>query len=255
MTPKMLCISFKFHLVTVLWYRRIASLAAKASANMSTWQTWYSFCSHEKHIGVPSKTIPTPPPADNCMPSTVKIDRTMQLGGDLQVSCSVALKEYFCCDGKFAFINVIVEVFKATKASPTVAKTDRDLSGGLPRAGDEALRLLLDKTLLACSSEMAAFRGAMALCVSMLIVSSLMIDVASGKYIGYPAIGRDDPPCGHNGKNCHPTSPANDYNRGCELINRCRPHLVEAMKFGRKFKVSPTEGVKPDVKTLPVSKN
>ncbi|KAK3019320.1 hypothetical protein RJ639_003694 [Escallonia herrerae] len=101
---------------------------------------------------------------------------------------------------------------------------------------------------------MAAFRGAMALCMSMLIVSSLMIDVASGKTIGYPAIGRDDIPCGQDGKNCHPTSPANDYNRGCEAIERCRTHL-EDVKFGRKFKVSPTEGVKPDVKTLPVSKN
>ncbi|KAK2977288.1 hypothetical protein RJ640_013053 [Escallonia rubra] len=92
----------------------------------------------------------------------------------------------------------------------------------------EALnRLFHSPTLRNCN--MAAIRGATVLCLSMLVMSWLMIEVACVKYIGYAALGQGVIPCGPNDKRCQ-SPPANVYTRGCELIERCRPHL-EASQY------------------------
>ncbi|KAK3038921.1 hypothetical protein RJ639_027549 [Escallonia herrerae] len=72
---------------------------------------------------------------------------------------------------------------------------------------------------------MAMIRRAMVLCLSVLIMTLLVTEVAATRYIGYPAMSRDSNyHCSRKSENCHP-QPANPYNRGCEAAERCRQGL------------------------------
>ncbi|KAK2979025.1 hypothetical protein RJ640_013659 [Escallonia rubra] len=107
------------------------------------------------------------------------------------------------------------------------------------------------------SSEMAMIRRAMVLCLSALIMTLLVTEVAATRYIGYPAMSRDgNYHCSRKSENCHP-QPANPYNRGCEAAERCRQGLEAKVSDNKmtKVKISPEEIQKPNPKglvTLPV---
>jgi hypothetical protein len=49
------------------------------------------------------------------------------------------------------------------------------------------------------------------------------VDVTNAETIGYPALKRDQPDCGVNNVNCKKPDPANEYHRGCEKVEGCKP--------------------------------
>ncbi|KAK3022008.1 hypothetical protein RJ639_045169 [Escallonia herrerae] len=99
---------------------------------------------------------------------------------------------------------------------------------------------------------MAMVRGMMVLCLSVLLMSSLMIEVTGSKYLQYPeTMFNPTKECASDPSKCPPI-PANKYTRGCSPITRCRT--------GRKLlkiKESLEETHKPNLKVykpLPIAR-
>ncbi|GMI65149.1 ralf-like 9 [Hibiscus trionum] len=71
---------------------------------------------------------------------------------------------------------------------------------------------------------MGAEKKIMMLWICAMVVSSMLMEAGANeqRFIGYPALGIKHPmPCGHNMDKCV-GNPSNNYNRGCERLQRCR---------------------------------
>lgn len=69
---------------------------------------------------------------------------------------------------------------------------------------------------------MALSKTSLVLCLSMIVFIALVAEVADAKFISYGALNSNGRIC-RNPAGCHqPEIPANPYNRGCEVSQRCR---------------------------------
>lgn len=67
---------------------------------------------------------------------------------------------------------------------------------------------------------MAQIQGTIALCLTILLFSTLVNEIVGADFINYGALMRDGQKCLQR-DGCQ-DQPANEYNRGCEASQRCR---------------------------------
>ncbi|KAL8087716.1 hypothetical protein AgCh_037752 [Apium graveolens] len=69
---------------------------------------------------------------------------------------------------------------------------------------------------------MALSKTSVLLCISMIVYFALVADVADAKFISYGALQGDGRVCTQPAGCTEPDIPANPYDRGCQVSQRCR---------------------------------